>query len=235
MYVAFLDNSHWLKSLYKNGYLKKVLSLYKKYINKSHHISTGTQVATFKYKGKILKLTPKSIKFFKTYDDFKSTINGINTSKYDFFTSVIDVIYTDDYIFLYLQNKCKIIKNTSPYIALSILLLLIRMINSNKLITDLHRANIGIYNNNVVLIDYHGLISTTGNINCSRLIKNTIYYIEKYTDYSPSLLKNIFESNDLNLISNTLLNLIFTPMYNKYNSKLSSIEIEILNDKKNNL
>ena len=144
--------TRWLKELKRSGHLKKFTKKFEDKVNSHNFVGSGTQVECFKgSSGKLIKVCPKKIKFYQHWNDFETEINKMSC----FFMPVVKVIYEDEYIIVYVQNKCTPIDKfkDDPYVGLNIILLIIAMLKNNKIATDIGSNNIGIYENNIYMFD----------------------------------------------------------------------------------
>jgi hypothetical protein len=110
----------------------------------------------------IVKIAPKNIRFFKHFGkgdyaakDFKKYINRLDP----FFLPVEEILYEDENVFVYTQQKCKLIKSkriTQDTVA-GVFRLVQFMLVNDVLLTDLAPHNLGVFHKQVVVFDYHGL------------------------------------------------------------------------------
>lgn len=226
--------THWLQELYKEGKLKKILKRFGDELNEDNVLGYGTQVYCFgkKKDKKVLKLVPKKIRFFSepSFKSFKDEINELEP----FFIPVLKIIYEDENIFIYSQHVCRKVavrdySENSPYLIMSIILMIIAMLLKNKIVTDIGPHNIGIYHRNIGIFDCHGLQRIDFNTTWyTRLVINLERYVSHY--YKGNLTE-IFLTNDINLIVKTLSRELFDPLYREHYKHLSDKKREIIDSK----
>ena len=165
MSLAKLFHSKRLLQLYEEGKLDSVLRLFKKDITEENFIGGGGDASGFLYKeGKqILKLCMKQIGYFKRYgqggtneaQQFQEHINSLS----EYFVPVEKILYEDENVFVYTQNRCQLMKKEriSPRIVIGVFQMVQFMLLKNILVTDLSPHNLGLLNGRVVIFDYHGL------------------------------------------------------------------------------
>lgn len=190
-----------LADLYKKGQLQQVLRDFKKDINEKTFVGAGANASVFSYKHdkQVLKLVPINISYFKRYgeigphmglrpaEQFKEHINSLGT----YFLPIKDLLYQDDYVFIYTQDRCqKLRKNITPHIVIEFLQFIQYMLKRNIILTDLSSNNIGLTpQGHIILFDYHGLhpLKRDGRIHrvkwWGRLFRNFTKFIT--TIYAP--------------------------------------------------
>ena len=228
---AKLFNSNELIRLYKQGLLKPVMNQFKDVMNTKNLAGAGTDATVFFYseKTQVLKLCPKNINYFAQFgcsqaEQFRKHINMLAP----IFLPVDDILYEDDNVFVYTQKACKILsrKSITEEIVFEIFKMVQFMIINNIILTDLAPHNIGIYDQQVVFFDYHGLCPlklSNGQIKHKkwwvRLFRNLTSYL--CSIYSPSK-----DSEYSRLIDNVDL-IVIEKM--KKHGRLPPIYIELLN------
>ncbi len=149
-----------LQKLYKNGQLKNVLAAFSKHIKRSKFIGAGDDASAFKFSNfSVLKLCTKEIKYFeKTPNSSPKNLLKISHSFGKYFLPISKILYEDDYVFVYEQplreklNKKTINQND----ICQIVEVIIKMIN-NGFYTNLSTHNLAVYNNKLVVFDYHDI------------------------------------------------------------------------------
>ena len=223
--------TRWLKELKKDGYLKKFIKKFDDKINSHTFVSSGTQVECYKSpSGKLIKVCPKQIKFYQCWDNFELEINNM----VPFFMSIARVIYEDEHIIVYVQEKCKKIYKFgkhNPYIGLNILLLIIAMFKNNKIATDIGTNNIGLYENDVYLFDCHGLMTIDQELDYFRFAKNLYRYLKSYYPCTLEELQQILSDKD-NCIK-ILVTKYFEPIYKQYAAQFNTTQQQLILNKIN--
>jgi len=218
--------TRWLKELKKEGHLKIFSKKFSKKINSKTFMSAGTQVECYKSpSGKLIKVCPKQIKFYKYWNDFATEINQLN----QFFMPVDSIIYEDEYIIVYVQERCKKmykLGRKSPYVGLNILLLIIAMFKNNKIATDIGANNVGVFEDGIYLFDCHGLMNDNPEVNYFRLAKNLYRYLKSYYYCLPEDLLNILTDKDTRI--ENLIKKYFEPIYRTHINEFTHTQKEIL-------
>ena len=95
-----------------------------------------------------------------------------------YFTSIKDIPYSDSNVFIYTQDKMKLIKCITPYVSISVFLLIIKMLQINIICSDIAINNLGIQKEteNILLFDLQGLCKYENTDFC-RLIRNINKYL----------------------------------------------------------
>lgn len=150
-----------LDRLHKEGQLDAMFDLLSKKINRKTWLGSGSEAAAFFYQDQVIKVCPKSIRYFKeaghlSAETFQNQVNQLQP----FLVPINKVLYEDDQVMVYTQDKCQLIKDydyKSPYIVISFLQLIIFMFENNELISDIGPHNLGVLDGHLVVFDYHGL------------------------------------------------------------------------------
>jgi hypothetical protein len=156
-----------LSRLFKADQMAPIFQKFGHIINPENLLASANDTSVFNYKmngaSYVVKIVPKNIRFFKHFGhnhnrqakDFKKYINRLEP----YFLPVEDILYEDDNLFVYAQKKCKIIesKKIDKKVVVDVFRLVQFMLINNILLTDLAPHNLGIYEKNIVVFDYHGL------------------------------------------------------------------------------
>ena len=117
----------------------------------------------------------------------------------NFFVPIEEILYEDENVFIYTQNRCQLLKKDfiSPRIVIGVIQMIQFMLRKNILVTDISPHNLGLLKGQVVLFDYHGLHPfqrRDGTIKrrkwCGRILKNLARYLsyiyapEKIAEYT---------------------------------------------------
>ena len=202
------------------------------------YVGNGVQATTFHDKNKhiVYKLVPMDIKYYNNFtkdtpNDMKKKIEKHKL----YFLKINKIIYHNKYLFIYTQrySKCININDSSQYVFLSIILLVLYLINNHIMCDDISPHNITMYKENVLMFDYHGLHKlnikdniikdSDWNIRLKKKLKN---YCE-INNSSLSLI-NIFDDTNINDIINNLKN-YYNNCYNNYKNLLTSTQQKYLN------
>ena len=161
------EASRWFKcpelsSLYQHGQMDTFLEKYRTLINSKTFLVSGGDVSVFKYqKDHVLKVAPKTLRFFKHFGkhrsgkDFKKYINRLSP----YFIPVEEILYENEYFFVYQQQKCHLIESNriDAKVVIDVFRLIQFMLVNDILLTDLAPHNMGLMKGHVVVFDYHGL------------------------------------------------------------------------------
>lgn len=219
-----------LGHLYKSGALKEVMSKFKDIMTSKNLAGSGTDAVAFYYNGgtEVFKLCNKKINYFIQFSQnqasqFQQQINSLTP----IFLPVEEILYEDDNIFVYTQKVCKILNKDliTPEIVVEIFKMVQFMIINNVILTDLAPHNIGIYDNQVVFFDYHGLRPLklgSGKIKhkkwWKRLFRNlTSYLCYIYSPNQREEYEKLIENLDLSVIKRM-----------KKHNRLPAVFIELL-------
>lgn len=225
-------DSKWLNKLYKNKNINTFIDNYKEYLTKNNFMGSGKHVYCYSYDEKyVLKICPKKIRFFKNnIGDPNIIINNMNLV-----FPRIRTLYDDDNIYVYIQKKCKPINSldiniSDTYLILNILIGIVLMINSNLIINDIKKHNIGRYHNKLYIFDWHGLylINNIEDIVNTRITINIIEYlnIHNYKQYS-----SMVNINSSYIELKKICINIYNNIYKDEISLLTPTQIKILNNK----
>lgn len=187
----FIHSSRLL-NCYKKGQLDPVLNKFNQIINNQTFLGAGDDVSTFLYNdNQVMKICTKKCRYFLTFTknnkslseglQFKEHINDLQP----YFLPVLDILYEDKNILVYTQDRCKKIKKQqiTREEVLSIFKMVKLMFEKNCIVTDIGPHNIGVYNDQPCLFDYHSLqpIFVNGHIanevNLHRLGRNLTLYM----------------------------------------------------------
>lgn len=149
-----------LNKLNKKGKLTEVIKKFENYINESKFLGFGNDATAFKYENNsIIKLCTKDIGYFRKYP--KATTNDffkLANSLHGYLLPIEEILYEDDYIFVYVQPFCQILdklkithKIFKRILAIEYILLL------NNVATSTTTHNLAIYNDNIIIFDYHDI------------------------------------------------------------------------------
>ena len=145
-----------LLRLYNLGYLDDILQKYN--LNENTFIGAGGDASAFFYNNdEVIKLCSKKIPFFDNNN--RSAHDLLNLSrKYSRILLQINLLlYEDDYIFIYTQNKCNKFKNKMINNRLNELLFISKIIIESNFYTSISFHNLGIHNDTLLIFDFHGL------------------------------------------------------------------------------
>lgn len=193
------------------------------------HVNFGKYVATFNSLSTdniVYKLVPMNINYFKEkkdkdpYDLYRDS----KRMKY-FFLVIKDILYCDKNVFLYTQEKIKIVRKITIFVVINVILIIYKMIKENLVCCDIDIHNLGEKNHDILLFDLQGLRSYEY-CDKDKLYRNIKMYLDsiKYTDY-----KNKYKNKEDLLLG---LKEIFLDIY-KINKKyltlneISSIDFKI--------
>ena len=158
-------NSIELSRLYKGGELNRFFSKFGNIFNPDTLIASGGDTTVFRYEQNgtklVAKIVPKNIRFFKHFGknnsakDFKKYINRLEP----YFLPVEEILYEDENVFVYTQQKCSLIESDkiNKKVVIDVFRLIQFMLINDILLTDLAPHNLGIIHKHVVVFDYHGL------------------------------------------------------------------------------
>jgi len=208
-----LFKSDELMKLYQVGQMDTLFQKLGHIINPTNLIATANDTSVFRYdkdgKKYVVKVTPKNLRFFKHFGhdhsakDFKKYINRLDP----YFLPVDEILYEDENIFVYSQEKCTVIKTDkiNRKVVAEVLRLVQFMLVNDILLTDLAPHNLGLIHHHVVVFDYHGLhrLTQDGSIKrvnwWRRLLRNLTRFISalhgahKRAEYS-ALMQNCTDS-----------------------------------------
>lgn len=169
-YLTDYIEMNWMQLLppkwaafYQAGPLKDACNFLEKHgFKESDHMINGSTCMVAKYPNDcVLKLVTKKIPFFtyfpdKSVTDFK---NIINQRFPQHFLPIIDILYEDQFYFIYTQKKIPILNLTDVNATNfgQILNVLQKMFTEQMITPDLISSNFGSYNDTLVLLDYHDL------------------------------------------------------------------------------
>lgn len=154
MTKIFISNQ--LKKFYKKGYLDNILKKYK--MNEQTFIGAGGDASAFTYdNNQIIKICAKKNAYFKLFSSAEQ-FKKISQENSNFLLSIIDLIYEDERVFIYSQNKCsrynnKLLNKKTLKEFLNIVYLMLK----SNIRTKLSSHNLGFYNNQLIVFDYHAL------------------------------------------------------------------------------
>ncbi len=149
--------------------------------------------------------------------------NGINI------LPVIDVLFEDDYFFVYTQKYCHTIFDINAIVLLKILKIISKLIERNIKITDLFYKNFGIYQNDVYLYDYHdfGFFYSDDHYYLTHIAQLFNTYYNKKLLYGITLDFNILKNMDFG--HNILPKLVVEFIKSMYEHQLDR-GIELINE-----
>ena len=210
-----------LNRLHNNNLLTNVLNIIRHKCN-IHHIKFGKQVATFKsrHEDVVYKLTPMNIGYFKN-NSFSPNDLLIDSEKMKYFyLPVKKIIYQDKNVFLYTQDYIKKLKILDPYIILSIMLIIHKMIQKDLVCTDIGIHNLGYDGENILLFDLQGLRNFSA-CNIQRLILNINRYLNELNIIYDVIL-DLDKTITLNVIKN-IYQLIYDTHYVTFTKRKQNI------------
>lgn len=212
-----------LNKYYNSGLLKEPIKILKKNCHINHHYS-GSQVSTFKLKDNnvVYKLTPMNIKYFSDERKNNTPFDLLKETQImnSFYLPIKEIIYYDKNVFIYSQDYIKPLKKLNPYIIISILLIIYKMIMKDLVCTDISIRNLGYDGENILLYDLQGLKSYK-NCKIDRLRHN----LERYLSHiNIELNLELFQEKDKTLESlKQLYSEIHTRFYHTFTDKQQSI------------
>lgn len=176
-----LFHSKVLLDLYKEGKLDK---LFKKhpYLNSETWLGAGSEATSFydRNTSEVIKICPKTIRYFR-YTSQKKRDPSIflkhSNEFHPYFLPVKEIIYEDDFVFVYRQDYCRPLKHITIDVVIQVLQLVEMMLKKKYLVTDIGRHNLGMISGRIVLFDYHGLHPVNHHRQWwKRLCKNLAHY-----------------------------------------------------------
>lgn len=187
--MANIFRNEKLDKMHEKGKLKPMLNLLNNQINTKTWLGSGAEAAAFINGHQVIKVCPKKIQYFKEYKHLSADLFQIQVNKLKpFLVPINNILYEDDHIFVYSQDKCQLLKDVnyrSPFIAISFMQLIIYMLETNQLISDIGAHNLGLLNEHLVVFDYHGLhpITRNGLIRRKRWWKRPIINLTNFVSY----------------------------------------------------
>ena len=166
-----------LSKLYRKKKLDHIIAKFENYINTSSYLG-GSKCSTFLLPNKkeVLKITLRDIRYFREgYSRAfqKSSKNSLNldpvkffqqqiNSMGNYFAQIKEILYSDEDVFVFLQDYCTPFKElpspVNPQIILQVVQSIHYMISNNVLITEIGPSNIGLSESGKILIyDYDAL------------------------------------------------------------------------------
>src|SRR5258708_824826 len=114
-----------LDKLHQKGQLKPLLKNMGHQINEETWLGSGSEAAAFYFDHQVVKVCPKKIRFFRDAGHsnpklFKKQVNKLQP----FLVPINKILYEDQYVMVYTQDRCQLLKNEdykSPYVVISFL------------------------------------------------------------------------------------------------------------------
>lgn len=178
-----------LDKLNKEGKFKSMLANLNHQINSKTWLGAGSEAAAFYYNNQVVKVCPKKIRYFKEAKHLSGKLFRHQVNKLSpFLVPVNKVLYEDDHVLVYTQDRCQMIKDInykSPYIVISFLQLIIFMFERNELVSDIGTHNLGLLNGHLVVFDYHGLhpIIRNGLVRHKKWWKRPVINLSNFVSY----------------------------------------------------
>lgn len=198
MSLKKLFRSSELLNYYKSGKLDEILKKYKHIINEKTFLGAGGDASGFIYNDhEVIKICSKTVGYFRKFpnssnmsqsEQFQSHISDF----YPYFLPINEIIYENRDIIIYTQNFCDKLSKTkiNHHMVVTIFEMVKLMLEKDSLCTDIGAHNMGIYQGQLVLFDYHGLHPLLKNGQLpqkkwwGRLMRNLIKYM--CAIYAPS-------------------------------------------------
>lgn len=146
-----------LLRLYKIGHLDNILDEFR--LNKKTFIGAGGDASAFTYDDEqVIKICSKKVPFFQKYDNNANDLMSLSHKYSNILLPINRILYEDEYIFIYLQYYCqRYDRKVTPEVINNLFFIAKTMLTSCDFITNLSSHNLGIYNNHIVVFDYHAL------------------------------------------------------------------------------
>ena len=158
---------------------KKLLDVLKSLnISEKDFLSSGCTATVFKKNNQAVKICSKDIRYFSNYkgnaQTFKNHVNRLG----HIFLPINDILYEDSNFFIYTQNLCQPLEKQqiNKQITIEFLKLFKSMINQKCMVSGLSPGNLCLYNNKVLIYDYHGL-HPLKTLQSSRIARNLVKYM----------------------------------------------------------
>lgn len=196
-----------LTLLKKEHKLENVMNLWGHIINDSNYIGHGDDATSFIYHktqtdSEVAKLCVKTVKYFKNFEEH-SAQKFIDLSKRiggSILLPINDLLYEDQYVFLYTQPWCERFKSINMNeqqlkdicdIEYNLLL--------HNVYANISGHNLGIYHDHVIIFDYHDISPLV--VDCKHITK-ILKHFSKYVNKCQlklkynSLLKRLYQSRN---------------------------------------
>lgn len=152
-------NSKELKKLHRKGYLDEIIKKYN--LSEKNLMGAGGDASAFKFNDReVLKICTKKKKIFNR-SDFSAEDFMLLSQKYKhIFLPMNKILYENDHFFVYTQyyysneyNR----NNVELYMVRDLLTIAYNLIKDGEIETNLSPHNLAMYNNKVLVFDYHAL------------------------------------------------------------------------------